>query len=196
MVRRTQAEADKTRNDILQAARKLFELQGYSATTIDDIAGDAGVTKGAVFHHFSSKEKLFTEVWTELQTEMDAIARAASAANVSRSDPYAAFLAGARVYMDWVGRRDYQQIVLIDGPAVLGVTGWYERDSALGSDNVLGGVRYLIRCGIIAEHRLRDLAILFQSLLNGAGFALARGQKGVTADSLFDTFEMLLRNAR
>ncbi len=196
MARRTPEEAEATRRAILKAATKLFETKGYSATTTAEIGKAAKVTKGALFHHFSSKEKLFTEIWTNVQTEMDAAARVAAAAQIGNSDPYAAFLAGSRVYLDWVARHDYQQIVLIDGPAVLGIAGWYERDSALGRDNVRSGIRYLIKCGIIAEKREADLSVLFQSILNAAGYALAREEPGLTVDGMFDAFEMLLRNAR
>jgi hypothetical protein len=120
----------------------------------------------------------------------------AAAAQIGNSDPYAAFLAGSRVYLDWVARPEFQQIVLIDGPAVLGIAGWYERDSDLGRDNVRAGIRYLIKCGMVARRREADLTILFQSILNAAGYALARNEPEVSADSLFDAFEMLLRNAR
>jgi AcrR family transcriptional regulator len=196
MARRTQKEAEKTRRIILDAATNLFESKGYSNTTIAEIVDATHLTKGAVFHHFTSKEALFTEIWTGLQTDMDAVARAAAAEQFTNPDPYAAFLAGSRIYLDWVARRDYRQIVLIDGPAVLGISGWYERDSELGRDNVRSGIRYLIKCGIVADDREADLSVLFQSILNAAGYALAREEPGVTADSLFDAFEMLLRNAR
>ncbi len=196
MARRTQEEAEQTRRIILDAATKQFEIKGYNATTIAEIAKEAQLTKGAVFHHFPSKEALFTDIWTGLQADLDFAARAAAVAQFSSSDPYAAFLAGSRLYLDWVARRDYRQIVLIDGPAVLGISDWHERDSELGRDNVRAGVRYLIKCGIIDRRREADLTVLLQSILNAAGYALARGEPEVTADSLFDAFEMLLRNAR
>jgi AcrR family transcriptional regulator len=69
MPRRTAEQAEATRAAILDAARKRFAEDGFSAS-IASIVADAGVTKGALFHHFPSKLDLFREVWTDLQTRM------------------------------------------------------------------------------------------------------------------------------
>ena len=71
MVRRTKKDAAETRTLILETATVLFEQNGYKATTLDEIAKTLGLTKGAIFHHFSSKKDLFTQIWVELQKEMD-----------------------------------------------------------------------------------------------------------------------------
>lgn len=59
MVRRTKAEAEATRTAILDAAERLFEARGVSRVSLQQIADDAGVTRGAVYHHFSDKAELF-----------------------------------------------------------------------------------------------------------------------------------------
>ena len=69
MARRTAEQAEATRAAILEAARDRFAQDGFSAS-IASIVADAGVTKGALFHHFPSKLDLFREVWTDLQTRM------------------------------------------------------------------------------------------------------------------------------
>ena len=58
--------------DILAAARKLFASAGFEATSIDGIAAKAGVAKGAVYHHFESKEEIFTRVLEDVQAEIAA----------------------------------------------------------------------------------------------------------------------------
>ena len=75
MARRTAEAAAQTRADIVSAARALFAQSGYAATTTAEVAARAGVTIGAVFHHFKGKADLFAAVFDELDREMDAYAR-------------------------------------------------------------------------------------------------------------------------
>ena len=196
MARRSKADAEKTREQLIVVAARLFEARGYSETSVADICAELGISKGALFHHFKTKEDLFREIWTRLQVEMDAEARQAAIAARIHTNPYGAFLAGCRVYLKYAMRRDYQKIVLIDGPAVLGMKGWYESDHDLGNQNVLAGVRYLAKKGIIAEDRVEALAVMLQSALNGAGFALAREAEGVTAERVYEAFEALVKSLR
>ena len=196
MAKRSQADAEKTRQQLLEEATTLFATKGYSETSISDICDAAQITKGALFHHFKSKQALFLEIWTNLQVSMDSEARRAAIAARSLSDPYSAFLAGCRTYLTYATRRDYQKIVLIDGPSILGMKGWYEQDHDLGSQNVLAGVRYLAKKGIVEEHRVRALAIMLQSALNGSGFALSREQDGITKETVYDAFETLVKSLR
>lgn len=193
MPRRTKEQAAETREALLRAARQGFAEQGFAATSVAAIAEAAGTTKGALFHYFVSKEELFLEVWKSLQQEMDLAARDAAIAARSRDDPYASFLAGCRVYLEWATRPDYQAIVLIDGPSILGMARWHELDFELGMNNMLMGAAWLARQGLVAETSIRPAAILLQAALNGAGFALAAGYKDISRDELFDTFQQILR---
>ena len=126
---------------------------------------------------------------------MDAEARSAAISGRHKDNPYAGFLAGCKVYLDWATRRDYQQIVLTDGPSVFGIAGWYEADFRLGSDNIRAGVNYLAKLGLVEEARVASMSVLLQNALNGAGFALARKDPTVTKESLIEAFEILLRAA-
>lgn len=193
MPKRTKAQAAETREALLRAARRAFTDEGYAGASLNAIAAEAGASKGAVFHHFTSKEALFVEVWTLLQVEMDKAAAAAAVAGRSRDDPYAAFLAGCRVYLDWALREDYRRIVLIDGPSVLGMNRWHELDFALAKDNITRGTEYLASKGRFPMEKARPAAILLQAALNGAGFALAADHPDISADDVFSTFERLLR---
>ena len=196
MAKRSQIDAKKTRTQLLAEAANLFATKGYSSTSISDICDATQMTKGALFHYFKSKRALFLEIWTDLQVAMDREARTAAISARSLNDPYAAFLAGCRTYLTYVTRRDYQKIVLIDGPSVLGMKGWYEADHDLGSQNVRAGVRYLAKKGIVAHHRVAPLAVMIQSALNGAGFALTRDEPEITQESIFDAFETMVKNLR
>ncbi len=196
MANRTKADSETTRETLLNVSGELFADVGYTATSIDEICARAGTTKGALFHHFKNKQALFEEAWTRLQMNLDEDAREEAIAARSLTDPYAAFLAGCRTYLNYVARPDYQQIVLVDGPAILGTAGWYERDNDLGAENVAAGLRYLSKKGIIASHRVPTLTVMVQSALNGSGFALTRNAPGITPESIMETFEALVRQLR
>ena len=77
----TQAERrEKTRAAIVKAARRIFGERGFAAATMDDIASGARVAKGAVYHHFATKEAVFEAVFeqvsTDLVADLDRISRA------------------------------------------------------------------------------------------------------------------------
>lgn len=196
MPKRSIVDAEKTRQALVIAALGHFSEKGYKETSVADICETAQTTKGALFHHFRNKEDLFKEVWVLLQTEMDQVARNAAIAARSTTDPYAAFMAGCRVYLEWAARSDYQRVVLIDGRSVLGQAGWYEDDHKLGNQNVMAGVRYLAKKGLVDAKRVRPLALMLQSALNGAGYALMRQDDDVTSETLFEAFEVMVKSLR
>lgn len=111
---------------ILASARTRFARQGFAATSIDDIAEDAGVAKGAVYHHFPSKEALFTRVLEGLQAEI--AAAPVPAADRDVADPLDAIAAGVLRYLTAATGPDARRILLIDGPAVIGWRRWREID--------------------------------------------------------------------
>ncbi len=192
MPRRTAEQAEATRAAILDAARGRFAEEGFSASIASIVAG-AGVTKGALFHHFPSKLDLFREVWIDLQTRMEEEARSEARKMSGENDPYIQFLTGARVYLEWAARPEYFKIVLYEGPVVLGLQGWYESNRNLGQSSVRQAMEALAERGRIAPGRVNSYSVLVQSALNGAGFALAEGLDGLTPDEVYEAFESMIR---
>lgn len=193
MAKRTQEQAAETREAVLRAARQLFASQGYAAATVAAIAEAAGVTKGALFHHFENKEELFLQIWRDLQMEMDVEARAAGRAAIDRNDPFAAFLAGSRVYLDWASRPEYQRIVLVDGPSVLGPARWHQLEFELGSGTLVPGTDYLASRGLFPKSMSVPAALMLQASLNASAYALTQGKLDVSKEQFLETFERLLR---
>lgn len=191
MTNRRAKKAFETRAAILNAARQRFTDEGFEAS-LSSIVEDAGITKGALFHHFENKQALYHEVWRVLQSEMDADTQAAARANRSQDDPYAAILAGCRKYLEWAARPDYQRIVLVDGRSVFGKE-WYEADINLGQRSVRIGIDYLVQRGLVAPENAATVAVIVQGALNGAGVALSRNVPDVTPESIGRVFERLLR---
>jgi len=116
---------EASREAILSAAARFFAAEGFQAVTVDAIAQAAGLAKGAVYHHFPSKEAIFEAVFERtaaaLQQEVHAVAAASK-------DRLKAMAAGARAYFEACARPPYDRIVLKDGPAVLGWDRWREID--------------------------------------------------------------------
>ncbi|MFN7179095.1 TetR/AcrR family transcriptional regulator [Hyphomonas sp.] len=193
MVKRTSEQAAETREAVLRAARQHFAEDGYSATSLNAIAATAGVSKGALFHHFDSKEDLFLTLWRDLQLEMDVEARAAALAARDRNDPFAAFLAGSRVYLDWASRSEYQRIVLVDGPSVLGPARWHELEFDLGKRTLVPGTEFMASKGMIPAHLTVPAALMLQASLNAAAYALSQGKLDVSREQYMETFERILR---
>jgi AcrR family transcriptional regulator len=196
MAKRTSAQAAETRETILRVAGELFAERGYQATSIADIASAAGATKGAVFHHFKSKDELFVEIWRQLQLDMDADARAAALAALDPADPFKAFLAGCRIYLDWASRPEYQRIVLLDGPSVLGLARWHEMEFEVGRASLVAGTKFIAAQGHFPKSLAVPAALMLQASINAAAFALTDGKLGITREQYLDTFERLLRGLR
>src|ERR1700761_7058372 len=109
-------QAEATRNALISAARELFAERGYHAVSVRDVTARAGVTRGALGHHFAGKEALFLAVFDAV--ERDLIASGASqAGDLAGLDAWSSFRAGVQHYLDAVMRPDVQRVTLIDGPA-------------------------------------------------------------------------------
>src|ERR1700690_4547121 len=111
------ARRQATRAAIVKAARRLLGERGFAATTMDNVATAAHVAKGAVYHHFETKEALFEAVFD--QVSEDLVAEVERAAR-SENDALAAMAAGTQAYFAACATDATGQIILRDGPAVLG----------------------------------------------------------------------------
>ena len=115
-----------TTEAILRAGRRLFGERGFAATTMDDIAEAADVAKGAVYHHFKTKEAVFEAVFEQVSGDLvEDIDRAVR----SEKDVLAAIVAGTQHYFAACAKGPTGRIILRDGPAVLGWERWREIDA-------------------------------------------------------------------
>lgn len=166
-VRRTQQERRATtRAALLAAARELFTERGFAGTGREDIAERAGVTRGALYHHFDSKAAAFVAVVDQVEAEL--VGRVVAAARRG-STPFEQLQQASRAYMDACAERDVARILLTDAPAVLGMAECRARDERT--------------CGRLLQRALddgldlpgdRDIAIsLLLGLLNEAAALIA-----------------------
>ncbi|MDI1261103.1 TetR family transcriptional regulator [Aquabacterium sp.] len=106
--------AEATRTALVAAARLRFSEAGFAATSLDDVASDAGTTKGAVYHHFKDKKALFKEVYEALSK---ALIADVSASRGGRGTPAEVAL---HAFLVHAGQSAYQRVLFRDGPVVLG----------------------------------------------------------------------------
>ncbi|WP_110589975.1 TetR family transcriptional regulator [Microbacterium suaedae] len=127
MPRASAAAARQTAESVCEAGEELFSKEGYSAISLDDVAQAAGVTRGAVYHHFRSKSGLFAAVTARVQSRVaDAVVAAAAAAG---GDPHERLRAGSHAFLDVITSSSAARILLIDAPAVVGWDEWRRLDA-------------------------------------------------------------------
>jgi AcrR family transcriptional regulator len=128
---------------ILDTARGLFATQGYDAVSIDMIAAAAGLTKGACYHHFASKQELFERLVDEVQATI-AARLDAMAAPPSKPPSPQSIATGAIAYLRLANDPEIRRLLLVDGPAVMGWQRWRETDDRHFAGRVRRGVAYLL----------------------------------------------------
>jgi AcrR family transcriptional regulator len=107
----------ETRAKLMAAGRKAFAAVGYADASMDDFTSEAGLTRGALYHHFGDKKGLFQAVVTEIDAEMTERLRQRAAKASSR---WESFVEEGIGYIEMALEPEIQRIILRDGPAVLG----------------------------------------------------------------------------
>ena len=168
----TKAEqADATRTALSAAARQLFTERGYAATSTTEIVERAGVTRGALYHHFAAKDDLFRAVFEQLEGEVtEHVAQEA----LMSADPLEQLRRGTRAYLDACIDPAVQRVVLLDGPSVLGWETWQEIEQRYGYGLVVAGVEAAMAAGLIASQPVEALAHVLFGALTEAGMVVAR----------------------
>jgi AcrR family transcriptional regulator len=173
--KRTQAERRATtRAALLGAARELFADKGFAATGREEIVERAGVTRGALYHHFASKEVLFRAVYEQLETElMDAIVVAAVAA----TDPVEQLRLGARAFLDAAADDPaVRRVVLLDAPSVLSADVRHELSQTYGLGVTVEVLEHAMAAGRIARQPVDVLAPIVLAALHQAAELVADGK--------------------
>ncbi len=160
MSSRTQAErSEATRGALIDAARALFAERGYAGVGTEEIVRAAGVTRGALYHHFDGKRDLLRAVYEQLESE---IANEVAAGATPGASVLETLTAGAQMFLDHCLEPEVQRIVLLDAPAVLGWEEWRE----IGARYGLGLIEGLLTAGMESgEIRRQPIEPLSHALL-------------------------------
>lgn len=183
-----------TTEAILKVGRRLFGERGFAATTIDDIAEAAQVAKGAVYHHFATKEAVFEAVFDLVSRDLVAdIDRAVRA----EKDVLGAMVAGTQHYFTACAKGPTCQIILRDGPAVLGWERWREIDAQHFGGKFPRALTAAMDTGLIARQPIEPLARLLLGAVTEAAVACAGRSDVLKAGSEYSrAFKSLIEALR
>ena len=194
-----------TRQALVDTARRLFTEQGYAATGTEKIVAAARVTRGALYHHFRDKTDLFRAVMEQIAQE---VAERLINAELSRATadtppgPWEEIRAGLRAFLDLcVETDDFQRIVLVEGPAVLGHDAWDELVAAYGSNLLADWLSRAMEQGRIVRIPIQPLTRLLIAMIAESSLyiasagdrAAARQAMGQALDGLLDGLELTAR---
>ncbi|MBK1787428.1 TetR/AcrR family transcriptional regulator [Prauserella cavernicola] len=165
MPRASAAAAAATAQEILDRATTLFAERGFAAVSLDDVAHAAGVTRGAVYHHYGNKTGVFRAVAERLQ------ATVASAVTGAATQPDAAgrLRAGSHAFVDAITTAPANRVLLVDGPAALGWAQWRRFDS----ENSVVHLREALAESGVASDLLDAMTAQLSGAMNEAALWLA-----------------------
>lgn len=139
--RSNRERTETTRQALMDAARALFVSKGYGDTSTPDICAWTQTTRGALYHHFTDKRDLFRHV---LLREAEAVTADIMAATPDSLPARKALLAGGEAYLDAMTVPGRTRLLLIDGPAVLGMAEMMAIDEANAADTLREGLQAAI----------------------------------------------------
>ncbi len=161
---------EATRAALVGAARELFSERGYSGVGTNEVVAQAGVTRGAMYHHFRDKQDLFRAVYEQTERE---IVESTAAAISTIDDPWEMLASGVHSFFDACTDPALRQIGLVDGPAVLGWQEWREIGSRYGMALVTLGLQNAMDAGVLRQADVRQLSHLVFGALGEAALLIA-----------------------
>lgn len=189
--RRTLRERSATTTaELVERARDLFASDGYRATSLDDVVAAAGVTKGALYHHFGGKRELFQAVY---EREQERLASIVDEAYLGHADPWDGFDAGCRAFLQASLDPGVQRITLLDAPSVLGWEGMRDIEARYSLELLSQGLEAAIGAGQIAPRPVRPLAHLLLGAICEGAMMVARSpdQAAAIVDVLHEVSTIL-----
>jgi AcrR family transcriptional regulator len=174
-VKRSKAEqSELTQGALLKAARELFTEKGYADTATEEIVQRAGVTRGALYHHFRDKEELFQAVFEAAERELvETVRTAIGSAQIS---PWEGLSVGCQAFLDACLEPAVQRIILLDAPSVLGWETWRRIDAEYGLGLVRQSLQAAMDTGYVDPLPVDPLAHILLGALNEAAMVIARAE--------------------
>lgn len=180
---------EATRAKLISAARAAFASQGYAASSMDVLTADAGLTRGALYHHFKDKKGLLQAVIEQIDAEMLARMRAD---RTPEQTPWEAFLNEGVAYIEMALEPEVQRIMLLDGPAVLGdPSRWPNQTACLRTTT--STIQQLIDEGTLRSVDAEAAARLVNgAALNAALWVAAADEPPAVLDKALHAFRLMV----
>jgi AcrR family transcriptional regulator len=165
-------QSQATRAALIAAAHGLFAEKGFAGVATEEIVRAAGVTRGALYHHFDGKRELFAAVYEDVERQL--VERIAASAIASAGDPMEALQAGAEAFLDACEDPAVQRIALLDAPSVLGWERWREIGLRFGFGLVQATLQAAMEAGQIEAQPVSPLAHLLLGAIDEGAMLVAR----------------------
>jgi AcrR family transcriptional regulator len=175
---RQQERSEATRAALMVAARRLFTERGYSRVGTEEIVEAAGITRGALYHHFRDKKALFEAVHEQVTADFIEAIGARVARSGGRGDP---LVAGLRAFLDECTNPELMQIGLVDAPGVLGWQEWRAMDERYAMRLVEATLEAAMHDGLVRRQPTRPLAHLLMGTLGEAALMIANADDPAAA---------------
>ena len=165
------ARGRATREQLIEVATRLFAENGYEDTSIEDVLAAAGVSRGALYHHFAGKDALFGAVVESVENRVMADL-AAAAGDVPDAVDRLRVLA-----LTWIGMAVdpvIQRITLLDAPSVLGIEHWLDPDQQQALTAMKALLREVSEDGRLAPELVDPFAAMLLGALDEMALTVAR----------------------
>jgi AcrR family transcriptional regulator len=189
------AQGRATRGQLIEVATSLFAERGYEGTSIEAVLAAAGVSRGALYHHFAGKEALFTAV---LEAVSARITAEVTEAVRDCTDPVDAMHTGALAWIDLAGDPVIQRVMLVDAPSVLGWEQW----RAMDEGRTAGAMRVMLQAvsdsGRLPQELVEPFSHMILAALDEAAMVVARApdSRAAVAEGRHAVEELLNRLLR
>ena len=181
---------EETRNKLLEAARQAFGAVGYAQTSMDELTASAGLTRGALYHHFGDKKGLLQAVVQQIDAELDA---QLATTYEQAANAWEGFKGRCRVFLEMATHIEVQRIMLRDAPSVLG-SEYLQSSQSACSASLAAMLRDLMDTHVIQHTDPEALARLIQGGLMDASFWIAADQQPPQRlTSALDSLDLMLR---
>jgi len=176
MPRRSQEDRSRTTRAALEeVGRRLFTEHGFSGASAQQLVAEAGVTRGALQHHYGDKRGLFLAVLEQLETEITAEIEHTMRAG-PQDDIVGAMASGLNAFLEVCQRPEMIRIALFDAPAVLGWQAWRELEARHGLGLITTELERARDAGLITTDAVLTLAQLVLSAVSEAGLIVAHAE--------------------
>jgi AcrR family transcriptional regulator len=167
-----------THQRIVTTATRMFTDLGYEQTSIEGLLGELQISRGALYHHFDSKEKIFQAVFEAVEAD---IAKAIIAGTRAIADPVQALQTGCDVFLRMARDNTVRRIVLIDAPAILGWQKWREIDARHGFGLLKASLKAAAAEGKAREELTDMFAHILLAALMETALVIARASNTAAA---------------
>lgn len=170
--RSNRERTETTTTQLLAAARALFVDKGYADTSTPDIVAAAGVTRGALYHHFADKQALLAAV---VEAESEVVAREIDRATADTLSARDALVGGGAAFIAAMSVPGRTRLLLLDGPAVLGRAAMDAIDARHGNRTLKAGLAAAMRDGALPRLPLDALTAQLAAMFDRAALAIEAG---------------------